>query len=140
MLLRNKKKNDIHQGKWNGLGGKLSDGESPEECVVREVFEESGLTITEPSLRGILTFPNFSKGEDWYVFVYAVNRFRGSLIESNEGHLEWIDNDKLLDLNLWQGDYYFLQALNEGTFFSGKFLYKNKMLIEHQMVMHHAVF
>ncbi len=140
MLLRNKKINDIHQGKWNGLGGKLATGESPEECVIREVHEESGLMICDPSLRGILTFPYFSKGEDWYVFVFVANQFKGSLIESDEGHLEWIDDDKLLDLNLWPGDYQFLRMLKEGTFFSGKFTYKHNILTDHHMESHHSVF
>ena len=140
MLLRNKKANDIHEGKWNGLGGKLAPGESPEECAIREVYEESGLTITAPSLRGILTFPEFSNGEDWYVFVFLIDRFQGTLSESEEGHLEWIDDDKLLELNLWEGDFYFLRAMQQGTFFSGKFTYKNKLLEDHQMILHHPVF
>ncbi len=140
MLLRNKKQEDIHAGKWNGLGGKLLPGETPEECVIREVYEESGLMISEPSLRGILTFPEFSYGEDWYVFVFVANQFKGSLTDSEEGQLEWIKNEDLLDLNLWPGDYYFLRALKSGIFFSGKFTYKNKMLIDHHMVSHHAIF
>ena len=139
MLLRNKKENDIHTGKWNGLGGKLNPAESPEECVIREVYEESGLKIIDPDLRGVLTFPEFSNGEDWYVFVYTADRFKGSLIESNEGQLEWIDDKTLLSLNLWEGDIHFLRALKAGVFFSGKFSYKNKVLEQYQMVMYHPV-
>ena len=67
---RNKKANDIHEGKWNGLGGKFEAGETPEECLIREVYEESGLSIDNPRLRGLLIFPNF-KGNDWYVFVFT---------------------------------------------------------------------
>jgi len=138
MLLRNKKTGDIHLGKWNGLGGKLAPGETPEECVIREVKEESGLTIYEPSLRGVLTFPQFDKDEDWYVFVFVADRFSGTLISCDEGQLEWIENSKLFELNLWAGDYYFLSALTEGSFFSGKFVYKNKLLIDHELVIHHT--
>ena len=99
MVYRNKKANDIHKGKWNGLGGKFEAGESPEECVHREILEESGLSIRNPKLCGLLMFPNF-KGEDWYVFVFTANDFTGELIESPEGRLEWIPDDQLLDLNL----------------------------------------
>ena len=75
MIHRNKRPNDIHEGKWNGLGGKFEAGESPEDCVIREVSEESGLIIRAPHLHGILTFTNF-KGNDWYVFVYTAENFR----------------------------------------------------------------
>jgi 8-oxo-dGTP diphosphatase len=95
-----KKKNDIHQDKWNGLGGKFLPGETPEECVIREVKEECGLLIKNPKLRGFLTFPEFSNNEDWYVFVFVASEFDGQIIESNEGNLEWIDDDQLEKLNL----------------------------------------
>ena len=100
MLHRIKKENDIHQDKWNGLGGKLIAGESPEECVKREVLEESGLNIENPKLHGVITFPKFDGIDDWIVFVYTSSDFYGTLIDSNEGYLEWVDNDKLFDLNL----------------------------------------
>ncbi len=77
MLHRNKKAGDIHRGKYNGLGGKLETGESPEECVKREVREESGLTLRDPRLRGVLTFPAFKDDEDWIVFVYTATSFEG---------------------------------------------------------------
>lgn len=136
MLYRNKKPNDIHEGKWNGLGGKLDPGESPEECVIREIYEESGLQISNPSLRGILTFPEFSAGEDWYVFVFVAEKFQGELIESDEGHLEWIADDQLLNLHLWGGDQYFLKWMNENRFFSAKFYYKDGKLTDHNVVFH----
>ena len=72
MLHRVKKKNDMHKDKWNGLGGKLIDQESPEECVKREVWEESGLTIKNPNLKGVITFPKFDGIDDWLVFVYTI--------------------------------------------------------------------
>jgi len=125
MLLRNKKENDIHEGKWNGLGGKMNAGETPEECVTREVFEESGLDIREPRLRGIITFPAFDGEDDWYVFLFTAGKFEGELIDSPEGELAWIDNDKLEDLNLWEGDKVFLQWLDDERVFSAKFVYDN---------------
>lgn len=136
MLHRIKKRNDTHAGKWNGLGGKLMPGESPEECVVREVREESGLTIHEPVLRGVLAFPSFSKGEDWYAFVYVAHRFSGDLIESDEGALSWIDDDKLTDLSLWEGDRVFLRWLDQDRFFSGKFVYLEGRLTKYEVVFY----
>src|SRR3990172_6681132 len=98
MIHRVKKANDVHQGKWNGLGGKLDPGETPEECIVREVWEESGLRITNPELKGILTFPGFANDEDWYAFVFVAHEFTGELIDSEEGVLRWIDDAALFDL------------------------------------------
>ena len=79
MLHRNKKANDMHKGLWVGLGGKFEAGESPEECVIREVFEESGLRIQNPTLRGFLTFPGFFGEEDWYVFMFVAKNFTGEV-------------------------------------------------------------
>jgi 8-oxo-dGTP diphosphatase len=136
MLHRVKKEDDIHQDKWNGLGGKFEPGETPEECVIREVEEESGLRLENPLLKGVLTFPEFSAGEDWYVFVFVASQFNGNLTESSEGILEWIDDNQLLDLNLWEGDQYFIKWLDKNVFFSGKFIYKNNQLLDHHMTMH----
>jgi 8-oxo-dGTP diphosphatase len=123
MVHRNKKPNDIHEGKWNGLGGKVEAGETPEECVQREILEESGLTIQNPHLHGLLVFTNF-KGNDWYVFVYTAGEFTGELIDSPEGKLEWVPDEKILDLNLWESDHIFMQWMRENKFFSAKFEYK----------------
>ena len=128
MLHRIKKQNDVHKDKWNGLGGKFENGESPEECVKREILEESGLTIDNPRLHGVITFPNFDGENDWIVFLFTASEFCGTLIESNEGHLEWIDHNKLFDLHLWEGDYIFLKWLKQDKFFSAKFIYENKVL------------
>jgi 8-oxo-dGTP diphosphatase len=136
MLHRIKKKNDIHQDKWNGLGGKLKAGETPEECVVREIREESGFHIKKPHLRGILTFPAFSNDEDWYVFVFIAREFDGQQIISSEGHLEWIDDTRLLDLQLWEGDKYFIDLLEVEVFFSGKFIYQDGKLQDYHLVLH----
>jgi len=136
MLHRVKKNGDIHKGKWNGVGGKFEDGESPNECAIREVFEETGLKVSNGRLCGILTFPKFNNGVDGLAFVYEFNEFCGDLIECNEGNLEWIDDDKVLDLNLWDGDYIFLPWVFESKFFSGKFIYENKKLVEHFVEFH----
>ena len=136
MLYRDKKPNDIHEGKWNGLGGKFDPGESPEDCVRREVLEESGLQIRNPELRGFLTFPEFSSGEDWYVFVFLAHEFEGDLLDSSEGRLAWIDDRELFSLNLWEGDQFFLKWMHEGKFFSGKFVYRNGKLLDHEVHFH----
>lgn len=125
MLYRNKKENDYHEGKWNGLGGKFEQGETPEECAIRELKEETGLDITNPQLKGMITFPMFDTKEDWYVFLFVVKEFKGELIDSPEGHLEWIDDEKLFQLNLWDGDKIFIPWLFQDKFFSAKFNYEN---------------
>lgn len=137
MLHRNKKKEDIHDGKWNGLGGKIHLGETPEECVIREVREESGFTIYNPSLRGIITFPAFKDEEDWYVYVFTAEQFSGDLkIESEEGDLKWIDDGQIVSLPLWEGDPIFLKWIEEGRFFSAKFIYRNGKFMGHDVVFH----
>lgn len=136
MLHRNKKEGDVHRGKWNGLGGKLEPGESPDECVVREVREESGLTIEAPRLRGVLSFPAFKPGEDWLVFVYTADRHAGTLGTCAEGDLEWIAAEKVAELPLWEGDRIFLPWLESGRFFSGKFTYVDGRLAGHDVKFH----
>jgi len=136
MINRNKRKDDMHLGKWNGLGGKFNPGETPEECVIREVYEESGLLIKNPVLKGFLTFPAFDDEEDWYVFVFTANEFSGNLTESYEGELEWIEWEKVIDLPLWEGDKYFLDWLNQDRFFSAKFIYKNSKYITHSVIFY----
>jgi 8-oxo-dGTP diphosphatase len=130
---RNKKPGDVHKGKWNGLGGKLDPGESPDECVVREIREESGLTLLDAKLRGVLTFPAFKPGEDWLVFVYTATRFEGELGECPEGDLEWVSGERLAALPLWEGDRIFLPWLEQERFFSGKFVYRDGRLASHEV-------
>jgi 8-oxo-dGTP diphosphatase len=135
MVYRNKKANDIHEGKWNGLGGKFEAGETPEECVIREVLEESGLSVQNPRLRGLLMFPKF-KGNDWYVFVFTATEFTGELIDSPEGSLDWIPDEKILDLNLWESDHIFMPWIQAGKFFSAKFDYEGDKMRGHHVVFH----
>ncbi len=136
MIHRIKKANDMHEGKWNGLGGKLDPGESPEECALREIFEESGLRVRNPQLKGFLTFPLFANDEDWYVFVYVVKDFEGELIDSSEGDLRWVDDAELTDLNLWEGDPIFLPWLDRPGIFSAKFVYRERRLVSHEVVFY----
>lgn len=138
MVHRVKKENDMHAGKWNGLGGKLEPGETPEECAVREVFEESGLRMVNPTLKGLLTFPAFSEYEDWYAFVFVAYEFDGELVDSPEGVLRWIDDKELLNLDLWPGDKIFLQWLDQPGFFSGKFVYRQGELFDYQVVFYNG--
>ena len=138
MVHRNKKPNDIHEGKWNGLGGKFEAGETPEECVTREVKEESGLFIQQPLLHGLLMFPNF-KGNDWYVFVFSAKEFSGELMDdSPEGDLEWIPDERVTQLNLWDSDHIFMPWIQEGKFFSAKFDYDGDEMRGHNVIFHHA--
>ncbi len=136
MLFRNKKENDIHEGKWNGLGGKFEESETPEDCVKREILEESGLKIERPKLQGFLTFPKFSKGEDWYVFVFTASQFEGELIDSPEGELKWIKREELLSLELWDGDREFLPYLFKPGVFSGRFEYVDGELRDSEMTVY----
>lgn len=136
MLYRNKKENDYHEGKWNGLGGKFEQGESPEECAIREVFEESGLKVKDPVLKGHITFPMFDGKDDWYVWLYVFNDFEGNLIDSPEGRLEWIPNEKLNELNLWEGDKIFIPWLFNDKIFSAKFNYENGKYIDYSVIFY----
>lgn len=136
MIHRIKKQNDMHQGKWNGLGGKLEPGETPEECAIREIYEESGLKVRNPLLKGLLTFPGFANEEDWYAFVFLAKEFEGEITESAEGYLSWIPDEELLGLNLWEGDLIFIPWLDQPGLFSGKFTYQDGRLVSHSVVIH----
>jgi 8-oxo-dGTP diphosphatase len=133
MIHRVKKENDYHRGKWNGLGGKFEPGESPEECAVREIKEESGLKVKKIKMKGFITFPMFDGKEDWYVFLFIAEEFEGELIDSNEGKLSWIPNNQLTEINLWEGDKYFIPWLFKEKFFSAKFIYENGDYISHDV-------
>lgn len=130
MLLRNKKKQDENAGKWIGVGGKFEEGESPEECVLREVYEETGLTLKEYQFRGIVTFVSDEWGTE-YMHLFTATSFTGELKECDEGELRWIPIDQVLDLNLWEGDREFLKLLGETReFFSLKLTYQKEQLVD----------
>lgn len=130
MLHRVKKKVDVNKDKWIGIGGHFERGESPEECLLREAKEETGLTLTGWQFRGIVTF----QAEGWdteYMCLYTADRFEGELISCEEGTLEWVEKDRLTSLNLWEGDKIFLKLLAEGApFFSLKLRYAGDRLLE----------
>ncbi|MCC6418639.1 MAG: 8-oxo-dGTP diphosphatase [Gemmataceae bacterium] len=117
LVHRNRRPDDPHRGKYNGLGGKLDPGEDVVACLRREVREEAGLECDQIVLRGTISWPGFGKqGEDWFGFVFRVDRWHGSpLAENPEGPLEWVDVGRVLDLPLWEGDRFFLPLVFERT-------------------------
>jgi 8-oxo-dGTP diphosphatase len=133
MVHRVKKAQDMHLGKWNGLGGKLEPGETPEECARREIQEESGLEVKDLTWKGLLTFPGFANDEDWYAFVFVATVKNGPLIDSPEGDLKWVDQTELFGLNLWEGDLIFLPWLDRPGMFSGKFTYLDGRLVDYRV-------
>ena len=130
MLHRTKKKNDENHDKWIGVGGKFEANESPEDCMHREIFEETGLTVTNYRYRGIVTFVSDIYQTE-YMHLFTVTDWTGEARECDEGELAWIKKQKLFDLTLWQGDRIFLQLLQEDVpFFSLKLTYRGDELIE----------
>lgn len=130
MLHRVLKKNDANKDKWIGIGGKFEDKESPEDCVLRETLEETGLTLTEYRYRGIVTFVS-DRYETEYMHLFTADGFTGELSECDEGVLEWIDKEKLDSIPKWAGDKIFLGLLEKGEpFFSLKLRYEGEALAE----------
>lgn len=137
MLLRNKKQIDENKGKWIGVGGKFEEGESPEDCLVRETLEETGLRLTQYKFRGLVTFVSDEWGTE-YMHIFTASEYEGELIqkedgsyECSEGTLKWIPKSDIMDLNLWEGDKAFLPLLFEDSqFFSMKLCYVGDTLTE----------
>ena len=130
MLHRVKREQDENRDKWVGIGGKFEPGESPEDCAVREVFEETGLTMQSWSYRGIVTFVSDEWGTE-YMHLFHSTDFTGSVKDCDEGVLEWIDREKLLSLPIWEGDKIFLRLLDQDApFFSLKLRYEGDRLAE----------
>ncbi len=130
MMHRVKKKQDVNQDKWIGIGGHLEEGESPEECLLREAEEETGLTLTSWRFRGVITFQSIGWGTE-YMCLYTADQFEGTLTECSEGELLWVPKDKLATLNLWEGDKIFLRLLaQDAPFFSLKLTYQGDRLLE----------
>lgn len=124
MLHRVSKKNDINKDKWIGVGGHFEGEESPDECLLREVKEETGLLLTSYQFRGIVTFCSEGYPTE-YMCLYTADGFTGDLRECDEGKLEWVEKDKIETLNLWDGDVLFLDLLRrEVPFFSLKLCYR----------------
>lgn len=129
MLHRTKKENDVNKDKWIGVGGKFEKDESPEECVLREVMEETALRLLDIKLRCIVTYVSNTFDTE-YMYVFTSNKFEKEISKCSEGDLEWIDKDKILDLNIWEGDKIFLKKINNNDgFFTAKFIYENDILI-----------
>ncbi len=123
MLHRVKKEKDINKDKWIGLGGHFEGTESPEECVLREVKEETGLTLTSLRFRGLITFVSGDTCLE-YMSLFTADRFEGEVVECDEGTLEWVPKEDVYDLELWAGDKLFLRLLEEDRpFFSLKLVY-----------------
>ena len=130
MLHRVKKENDINHDKWIGVGGHFEHHESPEDCLLREVKEETGLTLKSFSFRGIVTFISDEEPAE-YMCLYTSDIFEGKLTECNEGTLEWVPFSKIESLELWEGDKIFLRLLHtDASFFTLKLVYKNGRLVK----------
>ena len=130
MLHRTKKEKDINKDKWIGIGGHLEEGESPEECLVREMMEETGVTPLSPKLRGSITFVSDRYGTE-YMFLYSAEAYQGELSsDCPEGDLQWVEKDRISSLPLWEGDKIFLRLMSENhPFFSLKLSYQGDNLV-----------
>ncbi len=127
LLYRNKKKNDMNEGKWIGVGGHVEKGETIDQAVIREVKEETGLDVHSLRCNGEVLFINNDYQEMMYV--YEIEDFSGELIDCNEGELQWIDIDHMYDLPMWEGDKAYLPLLKEKRYFKMKIVYKDKELV-----------
>ena len=134
MLHRIKKQNDINRDKWIGIGGKVEDGESPHDCIIREIKEETGISPTNIRYRGLITFVS-NIYETEYMHLFSCNEFEGEIISScDEGNLEWIAINDLLDLPMWEVDKIFLSLLKkENRFFSLKLVYTEDTLTSYSL-------
>ena len=129
MLHRTKKERDINEGKWIGVGGKFEADESPEECVIREAREETGLTLLSPAFRGIVTFVS-DRCPTEYMHLFTCTSFTGELRDCDEGELAWIEKSLVTSLPLWAGDRIFLELLaKDAPFFSLKLVYRGDDLV-----------
>ena len=130
MLHRVKKKNDINHDKWIGIGGKFEAGESPDECLLREAKEETGLTLTNWKCRGVVTFLS-DEAEGEFMYLFTADGFEGELTECDEGDLQWVSREFLNGLPKWEGDQIFLDLLwQDAPFFLLKLRYEGERLAE----------
>lgn len=130
MMHRVKKEKDVNKDKWVGVGGHFNEDETPEECLLREVKEETGLTLKAWSFRGVVTFLS-DRWQTEYMFLYVATDYEGELVECNEGVLEWVEKSEVLKLPIWKGDKIFLKLLEDSQeFFSLKLRYVGDELVE----------
>lgn len=133
MLHRIKKKIDVNKNKWIGVGGGFLENETPEECCIREIKEETNLTVDSLHYRGIVTFVS-DIYETEIMHLFTCDSFNGEIKECDEGVLQWIPKDEIFTLSLWEGDRIFLKLLFEDTpFFTLKLVYKNENLIDYNV-------
>lgn len=133
MMHRVKKEKDINKDKWIGVGGHFEEGESPEECLLREVQEETGLKLTSFRLRGIVTFATNVYPTE-YMFLYTADGYEGEITECNEGTLEWVQKKEVYNLPIWEGDKVFFRLLEEDApVFSLKLRYEGDTLVETEL-------
>lgn len=128
LMVHRSRDGDVHQGKYNGLGGKLEPGEDVVACLMRELREEAGIEVTSLRLRGTVSWPGFgANGEDWFGFVFVVDAFTGTVPDRNDdGPLEWVELDHLAELPMWEGDRQFLPLVfGDGPAFHGVMPYEN---------------
>ena len=131
MLHRVKKQNDVNKDKWIGIGGKFENEESPDECLLREAKEETGLTLTSWRCRGIVTFLTNGGYEGEYMYLFTADGFEGSLTDCAEGELQWVTRAFLSKLPKWEGDQIFLELLwRDAPFFLLKLRYDGDRLVE----------
>ena len=130
MLHRVKKENDENKDKWIGIGGKFEDKESPEDCVLREALEETGLTLTSYRYRGLVTFVS-DRWPTEYMHLFHADGFSGQLKSCDEGNLQWLPKEQLYSLPMWEGDRIFLDLLEQDVpFFSLKLVYEGETLVQ----------
>lgn len=130
MLHRVKKKDDMNQDKWLGVGGKFENGESPDECLLREVQEETGLTLTDYRYRAVVTFVSDQWGTE-YMHLFTATGYTGEIKDCDEGNLEWVPKSRVQELPIWEGDKLFFRLIDDrnSPFFSLKLRYEGDQLV-----------
>ena len=136
MLHRIKKENDLNKDKWIGVGGKFLENETPDECVLREVYEETGLTLNRFRLRAVITFLS-DEWEGEYMYLYTADGYTGTLTDCDEGVLEWVPKKDVSSLPIWEGDKLFFRELERDRgFFTMKLRYEGERLAESEVRLH----
>lgn len=134
LVHRNKSENDVHEGKYVGICGEVTNGDTPEECIIREVKEQTNLILKSIYYRGIITLPKFIGDEDIYMMLFTSDEFEGKMKSTcKDGDLIWIDSEKIFDLDMWEGDRLYLRWSNTDEIFSSKIIYENGKLKDYSV-------